>query len=248
MINSSNSGIGTVRFVLSLFLTAIFLSSTGCVTAPQKQGSSDIKKRPFHISHIAKGDIDMVAETNIRFTMKMLLELAIKLYKRNPMEWRKAGFQDPEQAAEAIFSSARHDMPTLQGKRSIDALRLTFDNGYNGDRVFAFIFGMRTMILTAYKDKQHFYILDDLDPQKIYNAARNFEVAAWKLGHDRDPHGQLYLVSNELSGPVINLSYERTFGKLIALHDSMAQIIADKSNRTIKNVIQGVAKMVFLPI
>ena len=237
-----------MQLVLSLLFLSITLSLTGCQSTPKKQGETNVNSRPFKLSNIAKGDIDMVAETNIRLTMKMLQELAIKLYKRNPMEWRKAGYQNPQQAAEAIFTDARHDVYKLHGKRSIDALRLTFDNTFSGDRVFAFIYGMRTMILAAYKDKQSFHMLDSLDPQKIYNAARNIEVAAWKLGHDRDAHGELYLVSNQLNGPVINLSYERTFGKLIALHDSMAQIIADKSNRTIKNVIQGVAKMVFLPI
>ena len=242
-----NIGIHSVRLLLSFVILSLCLPLPGCEALSSKP-SPDIKQRPFSISNIAKSDVDMVVETNLRLTMELLLELAVKLYKRNPLEWRKAGFQGPQQAAEAIFTDARHDLPVLQGNRSIDALRLTFDTYYGGDRVFAFTLGIRTMILDAYKGKQRFFILDDLDPQKIYNAARNIEVAAWKLSHERDPGGRLYLISNQLTGPVKNLSYERTFGKLIVLHDSMAQIIADKSNRTIKNVIQGVAKMVFLPI
>jgi len=31
-----------------------------------------------------------------------------------------------------------------------------------------------------------------------------------------------------LSGPVINLSFERLFGQLIAIHDSNAEFIADR--------------------
>ncbi len=45
-----------------------------------------------------------------------------------------------------------------------------------------------------------------------------------------------------------NLSFERLFGKLIAIQDDTAQLNANATNRAIKNVIQGVAKFVFLPI
>jgi len=38
------------------------------------------------------------------------------------------------------------------------------------------------------------------------------------------------------------------FGKLIATQDLSAQIVADSTNRTIKNVLQGVARYVFLPL
>ena len=222
------------------------LAFTGCVNLSPKQ--SDTERRPFQITQIAKSDIDMVTESNIRTTMKLLHQLALKLYKRNPAQWRKAGYQSAEQATDAIFSGGRHDIKSLNGNSSINALSLTFDNHYQGDRVLALTEGLRTMILAAYRGKQRFYMLDDLDPQKIYNAARNIELAAWKLSNDRDQWGNLYLISNQLQGPVKNLSFERIFGKLIALQDSMAVIIADKSNRTIKNVIQSVARAVFLPI
>ena len=54
--------------------------------------------------------------------------------------------------------------------------------------------------------------------------------------------------SNEGSGPVINLSFEREFGKMIASLDILSKIAADKSNRTVVKVIQTVATAVFLPV
>jgi len=41
---------------------------------------------------------------------------------------------------------------------------------------------------------------------------------------------------------------ERLVGKLVALQDHFAQIVADTSNRRSKNVIQSVASAVFFPI
>lgn len=231
--------------LVSLLLLAIVIS--GCLNT-QKRSENKVPKRSFTLKNITKSDVDMVAETQLRLSMKLLLDLSIKLYKRNPYEWRKAGYANAEQAAQAIFSGARQDLSLLGGAKSIAAIRLTFNDNFYGDRVLAFSYGLRTMLIKAYGNKQEFNMLDSLDPQKLYNSARNLEIAAWKLNHDRDRSGNLYLISNQLSGPVTNLSYERNFGKLIALQDSMALIIADKTNRTIKNVIQSVAKMVFLPI
>ena len=51
----------------------------------------------------------------------------------------------------------------------------------------------------------------------------------WKLSNDRDSKGELFLMSNALSEKeIINLSYERLFGKLIATQDNIAIIMAEK--------------------
>lgn len=130
----------------------------------------------------------------------------------------------------------------------MDAIRLAFEQTFEGDRVFAFILGLTSMIMAAYGDKTEFYMLDKVDPQKLYNSARNVEIAVWKLGHDLDIGGQLYLYTNSLPGEVVNLSYERLFGKIIATQDNIAIIIANSTNRLIKKTIQSVATAVFLPI
>jgi hypothetical protein len=99
--------------------------------------------------------------------------------------------------------------------------------------VFAFSVGLAGMVVLAYGDKTEIYLTDVLDAQKLYNAARNVEIAAWKLANARDAQGQLLLLSNEGAGDVQNLSFEREFGKLIAYQDVMAQIAAH-ANRTIR--------------
>jgi hypothetical protein len=61
-----------------------------------------------------------------------------------------------------------------------------------------------------------------------------------------DSDNKLFLLSSG-DGDELNLSFERLFGKVINAQDMMAQIMADRTNRTIKNVIQTLATA-FIPI
>ncbi|MET0100932.1 MAG: hypothetical protein ABW078_04305 [Sedimenticola sp.] len=233
------------RSLLVSMLSALLV--TACFSVPSEK--SPVKTRDFQVQDLAKSDVDLVAEAQQRFTLELLQTLMEKLYKRNPREWRKSGAVSLEAAVDRVFGPARTGIyPELDGKRSVAAVRLAFDPAYGGDRVLALVEGLRSMVIASYNGKRQIFITDDLDPQKLYNAARNIEIAAWKLNTNRDAKGRLFLVANETAGPVKNLSFERLFGKMIALQDSAARIVAEKSNRRIKNVIQSVASAVFLPI
>ncbi len=215
---------------------------------PRPPRGEPVRAQDFELSAIAKSDGDMVIEINLAQSQRYLSELARKLYARNPNQLQRGRYASREAAMNALFGPRRLSYyPGLGGRRSVQAIGLAFDEGYAGDRVAAFIFGMHTMLLDAYDGKEDFYIYDVLDPQKLYYLARNFEIAFWKLGHDRDQYGQYFLLSNSLEGEA-NLSFERLAGKLIALQDLMAKVVADGSNRQIKNVIQRVTSAVFFPI
>ena len=212
-------------------------------TTPPRAGGG------FAPSQLAKSDIDRVAEAHQREVFNNLKLLAEKLYRRNPRELKKSGAASIEAGLARIFEG-RHEwkFPELQGKRGTDVIHLAFRDDYAGDRVLALIAGLGSMMQTAFNDKTEFFVLDDLDPQRLYNAARNVEIAVWKLSNAQTAQGELYLLSNETSGPVRNLSFEREFGKIIGSLDVLSKIIADKDNRTIVKVIQSVASAVFLPI
>jgi len=232
-----------VSRLLLLLLVAVL---AGCGSAPGR----DEKVRPhdFEIGDIAKSDVDLVAEISVRQSLEYLQELARKLYVRNPNQVLRGRYASQQAALNALFGSRRlNHHPGLRGKRSSAAIQLAFDEHFDGDRVAAFVEGMRTMLLDAYGGKDTFYLHDSLDPQRLYYLARNVEIAFWKLGHDREPTGQLYLLSNSLQGSG-DLSFERLAGKLISLNDHMAQVVADSTKRQIKNVIQSVASAVFFPI
>ena len=87
-----------------------------------------------------------------------------------------------------------------------------------------------------------------MDAQRLYNGARNIEVASWLLQTKKKRNGDFFLLSSGQGITTTNRSYDRLFGKLIGQQDLLAQIIATKNHRTIKNVIQSAARFVFLPV
>lgn len=233
--------------MISRLIPLIFLPLlAGCVTTgttPRKPVSG------FDPNQIAKSDIDRVAEAHQREVFASLKLLAEKLYRRNPREWRKGGQASLEAAVARIFE-ANHGWAfrELENRRGTDAIHLAFREDYTGDRVLAFIVGLGGMVQTAFNDKTELFILDDLDPQALFNAARNVEIAVWKLSNAAAPGGEPYLLSNEGTGPVKNLSFEREFGKVIGNLDLLSKIIADKTNRLVVKVFQNLATAIFLPV
>lgn len=206
-------------------------------------------ERDFRASDLVKSDIDIVAETLSRESLASTRLLMEKLYRRNPREWRKGNHASMEDAlARAFDPKFEFRFPELGQVRGADAIILALKPEYPGDRVFAFGVGLASMVFLAYNGKTEFYITDSLDPQKLYNSARNVEIAAWRLASARDAQGNPLILSNEITGDVRNLSFEREFGKMIGYQDVMAQIAAQRSNRTIRRIVQTLATAVFLPI
>ena len=217
----------------------------GCAKSMQAPYETD---RGFQLRSLVKTDVDLIAEYHQRQTLAHLRKLMEKLYRRNPSEWRKGGATSMEHAVTRVFASERWTFPELRGNHGVDAMRLAFDQHYNSDRVLALIAGLSGMVIESYNGKTEFFMFDDLDAQRLYNAARNVEIAAWKLRTNRDADGNLLLLSTSLDPDDPNVSFERLIGKIIAHQDSMADIMAAKSDRRIKQVIQGVASAVFIPI
>jgi hypothetical protein len=203
---------------------------------------------PLRIQDFAKTDIDNVAETHLEESLAIVQNIGEKLYRRNPREWRKGPYQSPEIAiARAFDRSQAWRFSQLNDVRGTEAIHLAFRPEFAGDRVFAFTVGLASMIYEAYGGKDEFYFVDTVEPQPIYNAARNIEIAAWKLSNTRDPSGQLFLLSNDPGGDPPNLSFEREFGKLIAHQDVLARILAQRENRTLRRIVQQLPT-VFLPV
>ena len=237
------------RVAVVALLSACTAAPTFPPPAPSTGKRGPPVERDFRPSDLAKSDIDLAAEVQLRESLASARLLMEKLYRRNPREWRKGNYPSMEAALERAFDP--HDefrFPELGDARGADAIMLGLNPEYSGDRVFAFGVGMASMIFLAYNGKTEFYLTDSLDPQKLYNASRNIEIAAWKLANARDTRGNLLLVSNELGGDIHNLSFEREFGKMIAYQDAMAEIAAQRSNRTIRRIVQSLATAVFLPI
>jgi hypothetical protein len=235
------------RFTVFLPVLISVIAINSCSQNTAREDSP--RKSSFNVKSLAKSDIDGVLDIYVREVRTYLRELMVKLYKRNPRELQKSGYAEIEKNVARVFDQTHNwKFEELNRLKSVDAVYLAFDEDFQGDRVFAFIVGLTSMVMMSYGNKADFYILDSLDPQKLYNSARNIEIAVWKLEHNRKANGELFIYSNSLPGETPNLSYERLFGKLIAVQDTIAIILEDKTNRTIKKVIQQMATAVFLPI
>lgn len=195
-----------------------------------------------------KSDFDRLADVEMRENTQSLRVLMIKLYKRNPHELRKSTLESAEEMAKSIFEN-KNDwrFKGINEAQGADAIQQAFRPDYQGDRVLSLITGIQTMLIKAHGGKSEFYFTDTIDPQNVYNAARNIEIAVWKLSNTRDGKGQFYLLTNELNGTEQNLSFEREFGKIIGSLDLYAITLSEKMQRTIVRVVQNLATALFLP-
>ncbi|MES2546964.1 MAG: hypothetical protein V4575_04600 [Pseudomonadota bacterium] len=201
-------------------------------------------------NQLVKNDFDRMADVELAENTQSLRVLMTKLYKRNPQQLAKSTSDPAEKMVDWVFegeSQHQFQFKEIDNKQGTDAIFLAFDANYQGDRVLPFIVGLQTMLLKAHGNKKYFYLTDTINPQSIYNVARNIEIAAWKLSTSRDSYGNLYLVTNELSGADRNLSFEREFGKMIGRTDLYAISLAEKSQRLISRIMQSIATAAFLP-
>ncbi|MDR2113557.1 MAG: hypothetical protein LBQ62_10775 [Candidatus Accumulibacter sp.] len=228
--------------VFLFFLTLFALD--GCATSVDAGGRAETR---FDPRYLAKTEIDRVVDANRAEVMAALRRVAEKLYRRNPAEWKKAGQPGLDAALDRLFSG-KDDFPELDGRREGAAALHAFSAEYTGDRVLAVMAGLIGMVDAAFEHKDDFYVLDNLDEQKLYNCARNVEIAVWKMSSTRGANGQALLLSNELDWAGPNLSFEREFGRVIGLLDFLARIVADRRGRSITRLTQSIATAVFLPV
>ena len=218
------------------------LSSCATHVAPGGQ-----KETRFDLRYLAKTEIDRVVDADRAEVIAGLRRIAEKLYKRNPKEWKKSGQPSMEAALDRLFSG-RVDFSELEGRQEGAAALHAFSPNYQGDRVLAVIAGLLGMVYAAFEHKDDFYVLDSLNEQRLYNCARNVEIAIWKMSSTRNANGELALLSNELDPNNPNLSFEREFGRVIGMLDFLSRIVADKNGRTITRFTQSLATAVFLPV
>ncbi len=209
---------------------------------------------PQPIRNLGKTDVDFIMDIHAKQQKLMLMELTRKLYIRNPWQLKKNSGMTVKARMAQIFG--RYDTITipslifaeLDGATGIDAILLSFDEGFQGDRVFAAMVGLTEMLRRSYNHQQEFFILDSLDEQALYNSARNVEIFVWRLYQRRDSSNRLFLLSNHFDDTHYDTSFDRLFAKMVLIQDVMALIVADRTNRGITKVVHSVAQMAFLPI
>ena len=227
--------------VYKAFLLALTLLLSACAGNGSQDGNP--------ISNLAKGPIDTVIEIHQQQLMADLQMLMLKLYKRNPMQRHDLGERALEQSVARVFDG--RFVPEESAWVTMvptDLVRLSLAPGYDGDRVLAYVFGLKRMLMASYDNHENFYYTTSIDAQKLYNSARNLEIAAWLIAEKRDDNGKRLLISDTMRGDVRNLSFQRLWGRMIATQDNLSLVMARKTDRVIKTVVVQAASMVFLPI
>lgn len=233
------------------FLVLFVLACAGCKPTPAVNGHR------VHASKLTKGqliqsDPNRMANLEIRDNLDTLYLLMDKLYKRNPTEWKKSGITSREEAEARVRQAIDEHtpLPSLD-VRDTKAMQLALDPHFQGDRVGTLIYGIGDMLITAHGGKRVQYLIDGLDAQRVYNAARNVEIAMWLLAQRKDTSGHPLLLSNELSDRGRNLSFERLFGTIIGRTDLVAEFTAEKYRRAAIDYgqsLMGGQFLQFLPV
>ena len=202
----------------------------------------------YELKNLAKSDVDLVADEFIDESRRLVRELTVKLYKRNPGELRKTpGMTIEKRLALLQETPGELSFTELAGRQETDALELVFNPHFDGDRVFALVVGLGGMLRHAYGYNDEVFMFDFLEPEALWTSAHNVEVLAWKLRNNRQADGRHWLVTSEYQGVTDNLSFERLLGKLIVLQEMMARIAGDADDRRVTNVVHA-AGSVFVPL
>jgi hypothetical protein len=202
----------------------------------------------YELKNLAKSDIDLVTDQFITKTREDVSELVVMLYKRNPNQLAKIpGMTITGRLAQLKVHRYRLQFAELEYKQGIDAMNLAFDPYFTGDRVFALVVGLGSMLRQAYAYQPEMFLPDQLDAEVLLTSAQNVEMLLWKLKNTRKPNGEHYIVTYENRGVVDNLSFERLFGEIIVLQEMMAGIVGDSANRAVTGAVHAVSK-VFIPL
>ena len=126
----------------------------------------------FEPGQLAKTDIDRVADVHRRECFASLLRLrrkALPAQSARVEEGRPCQHGGGAGAACSIRAGVGLS-PELGEQRGTEAVLLALREDYRGDRVAAFVAGLGGMLHDAFNGKTEFFVLDDLDPQRLYNA------------------------------------------------------------------------------
>src|SRR5690625_2211886 len=240
-ITHSLTSVGTLVLLLGLLMA-------GCAHAPGDRGQP--RGESMSMDQFAQTDFNRTVTIAMRDNLDTVYRLREKLYKRNPIQWQRAGYESMQQAIEASQYAIEQAQPPVElaGLQDIEILSLSLTPEFSGDRVGAFIYGLADMILAAHNNKSRFYIADQLNAQHIFNAARNVEIAAWLLNNRRGHEGEPLLYANEISPLGANLSFEREFGQLIGRLDLIANLLDENLRRLGIGYVQSLLFFSFLPV
>lgn len=209
---------------------ALSLVLTGCSSFNSTQ-----RAEPYGGNEWMQTGANRVANLALRDNLQSIRRVQLSLYRRNPREWRKWA-PSADDATERTWDAVMQGkpLPELKGATGIDAIRLGFETTpqpYTGDRVAALVVGWTSMLKQANGDTWEQTMMDGVNAENAYRAARNIEISLWLLGSRNGPDGQPLLLATEISERGRNLVADRELSKVTARLDLMAAQADEKYRR-----------------
>ncbi|MDM0089101.1 MULTISPECIES: hypothetical protein [unclassified Variovorax] len=228
----------TPRRTRILVAAALAFGLAGCAATRDTERAQNYDSREWWQS-----GANRIANLALRDNLQSIRRVQLSLYRRNPREWRKWA-TSPEDATERTWNAVMQGVPlaALRGTHGIDAVRLAFDAGpppYAGDRVAALVYGWATMLKQANGDTWEQTMIDGVNAENSYRAARNMEISLWLIGSRTGPDGQPLLLATEVSERGRNLLVDRELSKVVARLDLLAAQADEKYRRAALDFAQG---------
>jgi hypothetical protein len=197
--------------------------------------SSTERAEPYVHQEWLQTGTNRIANLALRDNLQSVRRVQVSLYRRNPKEWRRWA-SSADDAIQRTWDSISHEtaLPQLRGATGIDAIRLAFDTGahpYEGDRVAALVVGWASLLKQANGNTWEQTMLDGVNAENSFRAARNVEISLWLIGSKTGADGQPLLLATEISERGRNLLVDRELSKVVARLDLLAAQADEKYRR-----------------
>jgi hypothetical protein len=197
--------------------------------------SSTQRAEPYESTEWMQTGANRIANLALRDNIQSVKRVQLSLYRRNPREWHKWA-TSAEDATNRTWDAITKEqpLPALRGATGIDAIRLAFDTAprpYEGDRVAALVVGWASLLKQANGNTWEQTMLDGVNAENSYRAARNFEISLWLISSKAGPDGQPLLLATEISDRGRNLLVDRELSKVVARLDLLAAQADEKYRR-----------------
>lgn len=193
------------------------------------------RAEPYANQEWLQSGANRIANLALRDNLQSIRRVQLSLYRRNPREWRKWA-RTPEEATQRTWDAVMQGtpLPELKGALGIDAIRMAFEAGpqaFQGDRVAALVIGWASMLKEANGNTWDQTMIDGVNAENSYRAARNVEISLWLISSKNGADGQPLLLATEISDRGRNLVTDRELSKVVARLDLMAAQADEKYRR-----------------
>lgn len=228
----------TGRRALLAGAVAAALGLAGCAATRSTERAESYDSREW-----MQSSANRIANLALRDNLQSIRRVQLSLYRRNPREWRKSA-SSADDAIQRTWDAITQatPLPALggkDGKSGIEAVRLAFEPGYAGDRIAALVYGWATMLKEANGNTWEQTLIDGVNAENSYRAARNIEISLWLIGSKTGADGQPLLLATEISERGRNLVVDRELSKIVARLDLLAAQADEKYRRAALDFAQG---------